>query len=158
MTEVNVPALEALMVDVAAGEPGESIALQIRDVCFTPGATLEACLGVLAATVKVANDAGVIPAAGDGYFYGLVRADNADPESNAPDDLARTAAMRALTAALNNEWDSVNAHILTQLQGSARYGFICFHQLLICWRSLVNTTEGALAVQLLGLGEDGTPE
>lgn len=156
--ELNVPALETLLIDFAAGEPLEQLARQVYDVAHTPAATLEACLGTLAATVKVANDAGVIPAASPDHFYGLVRADTHDPASDAPDDLARTAAMRALTAALNNDWDSVNAHILTQIQGSRRYGIICFNQLLLCWKALVNTTEGALAVQLLGLGEDGLPE
>jgi hypothetical protein len=159
--EADIALLERIMVDFAAGEPTEVVAPQIEELLANPPAALEACIGVLVATARVAADSGLVPLAGPDAFYGLQVVERrpgalADLD---PLERARHISMQALTAALNADWLAVTDLLVGPLGSSYHESIATFHQCLVLWRSLVNTTEGALAVQLLGLGEsDGTPE
>lgn len=155
MTTVDTGLLEHVMVDFAGHEPTEHVAPLIEELLAAPQAALEACAGVLTATVKVATDADMIHV-GEGSFYGLTVIDKRPDDE--VDDLhrARRIAMQALTAGINNDWPTAFDLLRGPIGSSYPEAVSTFHQCLVIWRALVNTAEGAIAVQLIGLDDEAT--
>lgn len=151
MSDADIDLLEQVMVDFAAHEPAEHVAALVQRLLVDPPAALQCCLGVLVATVRVAREAGLVPAPSGDAFFGLTIVETepgalADADST---DRARHTALQALTAVFNDDTQTAAALLAGPLSIGYPEGVAAFHQCLVVWRSVVSTQGGATAVQLL---------
>lgn len=158
MIGVDAALLEHVMVDFAARESAEHISPLITELLVDPSTSTQACTAVLAATVALAEAAGLLPdplGPNGPAFYGIVIHHHQDPATL--DDVARArhVATQALGAMLNHDTPTAVDLLLGPTSAGWKEATAAFTQCLVLWRSVVETPAGAEAYRRRTEATDG---